>query len=55
MSARSRPLYEEAARRVVYTGEVEIRQGDLITKSPGAIVLLGADGRTMEAPRRLPG
>ncbi|MFN8094290.1 MAG: LPS export ABC transporter periplasmic protein LptC [Vicinamibacteria bacterium] len=49
VSARSRELlYEEAARRVVYTGDVEIRQGDLITKSPEAIVLLGADGRTME-------
>jgi lipopolysaccharide transport protein LptA len=49
VSARSREmLYEEAARRIVYTGDVEIRQGDMVTKSPEAIVVLGADGRTLE-------
>jgi lipopolysaccharide transport protein LptA len=47
--ARSRDLsYEEAARRIVYTGEVEIRQGDMVTKSPEATILLGPDGSTME-------
>jgi lipopolysaccharide transport protein LptA len=49
VDARSKEMvYEEAAKRVVYTGEVEIRQGDILTKSPEAVVVLGADGRTME-------
>ncbi len=39
-------VYEEAAGRVVYTGEVEIRQGDILTLSPEAVVTLteGRDG-----------
>jgi lipopolysaccharide transport protein LptA len=41
-------VYDESARRVVYTGDVEIRQGDMLTKSPEAIVVLGADGTTMD-------
>jgi lipopolysaccharide transport protein LptA len=49
VSARSREMvYEQSARRVVYTGDVEIRQGDILTKSPEAIVVLGSDGGTME-------
>ena len=38
-------VYEEAKSRVVYTGDVVIRQGDIQTKSPEATLLL-ADGRT---------
>ena len=41
-------VYDEKARRVVYTGDVEMRQGDILTKSPEAIVLLAADGRTID-------
>lgn len=39
-------VYEEAAGRIVYTGEVEIRQGDILTLSPKAVVTLtvGRDG-----------
>jgi LPS export ABC transporter protein LptC/lipopolysaccharide transport protein LptA len=49
VSSRSREMvYEESAHRVVYTGDVEIRQGDILTKSPEAVVVLGADGGTME-------
>jgi lipopolysaccharide transport protein LptA len=49
VAARSREMvYDEAGRRVVYTGDVEIRQGDMLTKSPEAVVVLGADGSTME-------
>jgi LPS export ABC transporter protein LptC/lipopolysaccharide transport protein LptA len=49
VNARSREmLYDESARRVVYTGDVEIRQGDILTKSPEATVVLGADGSTIE-------
>jgi lipopolysaccharide transport protein LptA/LPS export ABC transporter protein LptC len=49
VSARSREMvYEEAAGRVVYSGDVEIRQGDILTKSPEAVVVLGKDGSTME-------
>jgi len=40
--------YAEAARRVTYTGDVEIRQGDIRTKSPEAVVTLGEDGSTVE-------
>jgi len=47
--AHSREMvYEEKARRVVYTGDVDIRQGDIQTKSPEAVVLLSADGGAME-------
>jgi LPS export ABC transporter protein LptC/lipopolysaccharide transport protein LptA len=49
VEARSRELvYDEKERRVVYTGDVEIRQGDILTKSPEAIVLLSADGAAVE-------
>lgn len=49
IETRSRELvYDEKARRVVYTGDVEIKQGDILSKSPEAIVLLSADGRTIE-------
>ncbi len=49
VSSRSREmLYDESAHRVVYTGDVEIRQGDILTKSPEAVVVLGPDGGTME-------
>jgi lipopolysaccharide transport protein LptA len=45
VEARSRDMvYEEAAGRIVYTGEVEIRQGDILTLSPEAIVVLTKDG-----------
>ncbi len=33
-------VYEETAGRVVYTGEVQIRQGDILTLSPEAVVTL---------------
>jgi lipopolysaccharide export system protein LptA len=49
VDARSRELvYDEKERRVVYTGDVEIRQGDILTKSPEAVVLLTADGAGMD-------
>lgn len=49
VEARSREmLYEEKARRIVYTGDVDIRQGDIQTRSPEAIVLLTADGGAMD-------
>jgi lipopolysaccharide transport protein LptA/LPS export ABC transporter protein LptC len=49
IETRSQELdYDEKARRVVYTGDVEIRQGDILTKSPEAIVLLAADGKTID-------
>lgn len=37
-------VYEEKARRVVYTGDVRLRQGDIETKSPAATLLLSPDG-----------
>jgi lipopolysaccharide transport protein LptA/LPS export ABC transporter protein LptC len=49
VDARSRELlYEEWTNRVVYTGDVEIRQGDILTKSPEAVVTLTADGQTVD-------
>jgi lipopolysaccharide transport protein LptA len=49
VEARSREmLYEEEKNRIVYTGEVEIRQGDILTRSPEAIVLLTRDGGTLD-------
>ena len=49
VEARSRELqYEEEKNRIVYTGEVEIRQGDILTRSPEAIVLLTKDGETVD-------
>ena len=41
-------VYEEAAGRVVYTGDVEIRQGDILTKSPPATAMLTKDGEGLE-------
>ena len=41
-------VYEEATNRIVYTGDVEIRQGDILTRSPEAIVLLTKDGETID-------
>jgi lipopolysaccharide transport protein LptA len=32
----------------VYTGDVEIRQGDILTVSPGAVVTLTGDGEDVE-------
>ena len=34
----------ESARRIVYTGDVEIRQGDILTRSPEAVVTLAREG-----------
>jgi lipopolysaccharide transport protein LptA len=41
-------VYEEAQGRIVYTGEVVIRQGDIVTRSPGATLTLTADGKGIE-------
>jgi len=49
VEARSREMvYEEAAGRIVYTGEVEIRQGDILTRSPEAVVTLTKDGGAVD-------
>ncbi len=49
VEARSREMqYQEAVSRIVYTGEVEIRQGDILTRSPEAIVLLSRDGGNLD-------
>jgi lipopolysaccharide transport protein LptA len=49
VEARSRDMvYEEAASRITYTGEVEIRQGDILTRSPQAVVSLTADGGAVD-------
>ncbi len=49
VETRSREMvYDEKARRVVYTGEVEIRQGDILTKAPEAVALLTANSQTVE-------
>jgi lipopolysaccharide transport protein LptA/LPS export ABC transporter protein LptC len=40
--------YDEQARRVVYTGDVEIRQGDILSLSPAAVVTLTEDGEDVE-------
>jgi lipopolysaccharide transport protein LptA len=49
VETRSRDmLYEQSKSRVVYTGDVEIRQGDILTRSPEAIVLLAKDGETID-------
>ena len=45
VEARSRDMvYEESARRIVYSGDVEIRQGDILTRSPEAVVTLAREG-----------
>jgi lipopolysaccharide export system protein LptA len=49
VEARSREMvYDEAANRVVYTGDVEIHQGDIVTLSPKAVVTLTKDGGDVE-------
>lgn len=40
--------YDEAQREVVYTGEVDLRQGPIATRSPKATLSLAADGRSLE-------
>lgn len=41
-------VYEEAAGRIVYTGDVSLKQGDISTRSPKATVTLTPDGRGVE-------
>jgi lipopolysaccharide transport protein LptA len=41
-------LYEEAARRITYSEEVRLRQGDIHTKSPRATLTMTRDGRGVE-------
>jgi lipopolysaccharide export system protein LptA len=41
--------YEEALGTVVYKGDVEVRQGDMITHSPEATAYLGADGSRLKS------
>ena len=44
--------YDEDKNQIVYTGEVTIRQGDIVTRSPGATLALNPDGgsiKTLEA------
>jgi lipopolysaccharide transport protein LptA len=49
VEARSKEMvYEEAANRIVYTGEVLMRQGDITTRSPRADVLLTKDGDAVD-------
>jgi len=49
VEARSREMqYEEERNRIVYKGDVEIRQGDILTRSPEAIVLLTKDGESVD-------
>jgi lipopolysaccharide transport protein LptA len=49
VEVRSREMvYEESALRVVYTGEVAIRQGDVRTRSPEAVVTLGQEGDAID-------
>jgi len=49
VEARSREMqYEQEKNRIVYQGDVEIRQGDILTRSPEAIVLLTQDGETVD-------
>jgi lipopolysaccharide transport protein LptA len=49
VEARSREMvYEEPANRIVYTGDVEIRQGDILTRSPEAVVTLTKDGGAVD-------
>jgi lipopolysaccharide transport protein LptA/LPS export ABC transporter protein LptC len=49
VEAKSREMvYEESANRIVYTGDVEIRQGDILTRSPEAVVTLTKDGGAVD-------
>ncbi len=41
-------VYDEAQGQVVYTGDVDLRQGPIATLSPRATLFLAADGRTLE-------
>jgi LPS export ABC transporter protein LptC/lipopolysaccharide transport protein LptA len=41
-------VYDEAGSRITYKGEVAIRQGDIRSKSPEAVVTLSADGSAVE-------
>jgi len=50
IETRSRDMvYEEALGTVVYKGDVEIRQGDVMTRSPEATAYLGADGSRLKS------
>jgi lipopolysaccharide transport protein LptA len=42
-------VYEEASNQAVYTGEVGMRQGDIVTRSPRATIQLTADGGQIES------
>jgi lipopolysaccharide transport protein LptA len=49
VEARSKDMvYEESANRIVYTGDVEIRQGDILTRSPEAVVTFTKDGGAVD-------
>ena len=49
VESRSKELvYEESAGRIVYTGDVEIRQGDILTRSPEAVVTLAKEGGAVD-------
>jgi lipopolysaccharide transport protein LptA len=49
VETRSREMaYDESANRIVYKGDVEIRQGDILTRSPEAVVTLTKDGRAVD-------
>ena len=41
-------VYDEAQKQVVYTGDVDLRQGPISTLSPRATLFLAADGRALE-------
>ncbi len=43
-----RMVYDEGAGRIQYNGDVSIRQGDIVTKSPRATITLSADGTGMQ-------
>lgn len=42
-------VYEEARREIVYKGDVTLRQGEIRTKSPAAVVVLTAEGDDLES------
>jgi lipopolysaccharide transport protein LptA len=49
VESRSKEMvYEESEGRIVYTGDVEIRQGDILTRSPEAVVTLTKDGGAVD-------
>ena len=49
VEARSQEMvYEEESSRVIYTGSVDIRQGDIVTLSPRAVVTLEEDGNQVD-------